>query len=73
MLRTVTGAYPDVAGSAFVSERAYIVGDVRVGSHASTWPFVCLRGDCPRVPTDGRTRGESSFSTPDNRGGVNGN
>jgi carbonic anhydrase/acetyltransferase-like protein (isoleucine patch superfamily) len=38
-------AAPEVAASAFVSEMAYVVGDVTVGDRSSLWPFVCLRGD----------------------------
>lgn len=45
MLRSVQGASPDVVPSAFVSEQAYLVGDVTVGERSSVWPFVCLRGD----------------------------
>lgn len=45
MLRTVSGMSPNIAESAFISEMAYIVGDVSVGSRANIWPFVCLRGD----------------------------
>ncbi|MFC6954268.1 gamma carbonic anhydrase family protein [Halorubellus litoreus] len=45
MQRDVMGEGPSVADSAFVSEMAYLVGDVAVGSRASLWPFVCLRGD----------------------------
>lgn len=45
MQRTVAGATPEIAESAFVSELAYAVGDVTVGDRSSLWPFVCLRGD----------------------------
>jgi len=45
MQRAVLGESPTVAQSAFVSEMAYLVGDVRVGERSSLWPFVCLRGD----------------------------
>lgn len=55
MLRTVTGAHPDVAESAFVSEMAYIVGDVSVENHASIWPFVCLRGDFEPITVGSET------------------
>lgn len=36
---------PFVADSAFVSERAYLIGDVALGPRSSVWPFVCLRGE----------------------------
>ncbi|QLG61717.1 gamma carbonic anhydrase family protein [Halorarum salinum] len=39
------GNSPDVADTAFVSNRSYLVGDVAVGPRASVWPFVCARGE----------------------------
>lgn len=39
------GHAPDAADSAFVSDSAYLAGDVTVAERASVWPFVCLRGD----------------------------
>ena len=44
MQRSFEGAEPEVASDAFVSEMAYLVGDVAVGERSSLWPFVCLRG-----------------------------
>ena len=34
-----------IAGSAFVSEAAYVVGEVVMGEHSSVWPGAVLRGD----------------------------
>lgn len=45
MRRDFDNQSPQVADDAFVSEMAYLVGDVTVQSDASLWPFVCLRGD----------------------------
>ncbi|SFR63953.1 gamma carbonic anhydrase family protein [Halogeometricum limi] len=45
MIRRFEETSPAVAESAFVSEMAYLVGDVTVGPEASIWPFVCVRGD----------------------------
>ncbi|MFD1600895.1 gamma carbonic anhydrase family protein [Halobellus rarus] len=44
MLRAFEGTEPAVANEAFVSEMAYLVGEVAVGARASVWPFACLRG-----------------------------
>lgn len=44
-MRPFEGDRPEIAESAFVSEMAYLVGDVTVAKHASVWPFVCIRGD----------------------------
>lgn len=45
MRHEFAGAAPVIEDSAFVSEMAYLVGDVVVGAEASVWPFVCMRGD----------------------------
>ncbi|WP_336338695.1 gamma carbonic anhydrase family protein [Haloarcula brevis] len=45
MQRATPHGTPQVAEEAFVSEMAYVVGDVTVDTRASLWPFVCLRGD----------------------------
>lgn len=45
MRHEFAGAAPAVEDGAFVSEMAYLVGDVAVEAEASVWPFVCMRGD----------------------------
>lgn len=45
MIRSLEGTVPSIPESAFVSEMAYVVGDVTLGEKASLWPFVCIRGD----------------------------
>lgn len=45
MQRLFEETEPTVADSAFVSEMAYLVGDVTIEERASVWPFVCMRGD----------------------------
>jgi len=45
MERPFDGVEPRIVDEAFVSEMAYAIGDVEVGSRSSIWPFVCLRGD----------------------------
>lgn len=61
MEREVMGESPSVADSAFVSEMAYLVGDVDVRVDASLWPFVCLRGDI-RETVVGRESNVQEFS-----------
>jgi carbonic anhydrase/acetyltransferase-like protein (isoleucine patch superfamily) len=39
------GRSPKVDPTAFVSEAAYLVGDIEVGAQASIWPAVVLRAD----------------------------
>ena len=49
MLRSLNGKTPQVDPTAFVSEAAYIVGDVVIGPYSSVWPGVVIRGDHGRI------------------------
>ncbi len=45
MIRSFSGKTPRIAGSAFVSEVAYVVGDVEIGENSGIWPGAVVRGD----------------------------
>jgi carbonic anhydrase/acetyltransferase-like protein (isoleucine patch superfamily) len=45
MIRSFSGKTPRVAESAFVSEAAYVVGDVDIGEGTNIWPGAVVRGD----------------------------
>lgn len=45
MIREFNGKTPKVAESAFVSEWAYVVGDVEIGENSGVWPGAVIRGD----------------------------
>ena len=45
MIRTLRGITPQIAPTAWVSEFAYVVGNVVIGEHSSVWPGVTIRGD----------------------------
>jgi len=45
MIRHLGAKIPKISPSAFVSEAAYIVGDVEIGEESSVWPGAVLRGD----------------------------
>lgn len=45
MIRTLNGVTPKIAETAWVSEFAYVVGNVEIGEYASIWPGVTVRGD----------------------------
>ncbi|MDY6893397.1 MAG: gamma carbonic anhydrase family protein [Chloroflexota bacterium] len=45
MIKTFNGKTPQIAESAFVSEWAYLVGDVVIGENSSVWPGAVIRGD----------------------------
>ena len=47
MIRSLEGMTPKVADTAWVSEFAYVVGNVEIGEYASIWPGVTVRGDSP--------------------------
>jgi len=45
MIRAFDGKTPKIADSAFVSESAYVVGDVEIGEDSGVWPGAVIRGD----------------------------
>ena len=49
MTRSFSGKTPRIAESAFVSEAAYVIGDVEIGENSSVWPGAVLRGDFGKI------------------------
>jgi len=49
MIRSFAGKTPQIAGSAFVSEASYIVGDVEIGEDSSVWPGAVIRADLASI------------------------
>ena len=49
MIRSVDGKTPKIHPSAFISEAAYIVGDVEIGEGTNVWPGAVIRGDYGRI------------------------
>lgn len=49
MLRTLKGKTPRVHPNAFVSEAAYVIGEVELGENASVWPGTVIRGDSGKI------------------------
>ena len=47
LIRSLNGWEPKIAPTAWVSEFAYVVGNVEIGEYASIWPGVTVRGDGP--------------------------
>jgi carbonic anhydrase/acetyltransferase-like protein (isoleucine patch superfamily) len=45
LIRSFNGKTPRVADSAFVSEAAYVIGDVELGENVSVWPGAVIRAD----------------------------
>jgi carbonic anhydrase/acetyltransferase-like protein (isoleucine patch superfamily) len=49
MIRSFNGKIPKVADSAFISEAAYVMGDVEIGENSSVWPGAVIRGDIGKI------------------------
>ena len=49
MIRSLDGVTPRIHPTAFISELAYIVGDVEIGEGSSVWPGSVVRGDMGRI------------------------
>jgi len=49
MIRNFNGKSPLIAQSAFISEAAYIIGDVVIGENSSVWPGAVIRGDFGKI------------------------
>ena len=49
MIRSLDGKTPRIHPSVFVSESAYIVGDVTIGENSNIWPGAVLRGDYGKI------------------------
>ncbi len=49
MIRSFEGKTPRIAESAFVSEAAYVIGDVEIGEGSSIWPGAVIRADFAKI------------------------
>ena len=45
MIRRFGDAVPQIAATAYIDEKAVVIGDVVIGEHSSVWPLAVLRGD----------------------------
>lgn len=45
MIRSINNKTPKIDDSAFVSEAAYIIGDVEIGKNSGVWPGAVIRAD----------------------------
>ncbi|MDY6910942.1 MAG: gamma carbonic anhydrase family protein [Chloroflexota bacterium] len=53
MIRGFKGKVPRIDESAFISEAAYVIGDVEIGENSSVWPGAVLKGDFRHQQNDG--------------------
>jgi carbonic anhydrase/acetyltransferase-like protein (isoleucine patch superfamily) len=49
MIRSFGNKTPKIAESAFISEAAYIIGDVEIDEDSSVWPGAVIRGDFGKI------------------------
>ena len=49
MIRSWKEMKPKVDPTAFISEAAYVLGEVEIGSNSSIWPGVVIRGDSGKI------------------------
>ena len=49
LIKTLEGMTPKIHPTAFVSEVAYIIGDVEIGEGSSIWPGTVIRGDSGKI------------------------
>ena len=49
MIRSFNGKTPKIAQSAWVSEAAYVIGDVEIGENSAVWPGAVVRADFTKI------------------------
>ncbi|RJR29660.1 MAG: gamma carbonic anhydrase family protein [Desulfobacteraceae bacterium] len=60
MIRSFNGKAPKIAGSAFVSEAACIIGDVEIGENSCVMPCAVIRGDMGKITIGSRVAVEDN-------------
>jgi len=71
MIKPFRGIMPKIHPDAFVSEFAYVVGDVEIGAGSSIWPGTVVRGDAGKVVIGRNTCvQDNSVVHSDDRGAV---
>ena len=60
MIRSFNDKNPQIAKNAFISETAYVIGDVKIGENSSVWPGAVIRGDFARIEIGNNTQIEDN-------------
>jgi len=60
VIRSLNGKTPKIAKSAFVSEAAYVVGNVEIGENSGIWPGAVVRGDFASIKIGANTMVEDN-------------
>jgi carbonic anhydrase/acetyltransferase-like protein (isoleucine patch superfamily) len=59
-VRSLGGVSPRIAGSAWVSEAAYVAGDVEIGEGSTVWPGAVIRADLGPIRIGANTHVEDN-------------
>ena len=68
MIRSLDGVSPRIHPAAFVSEFAYVIGDVEVGEGSSIWPGAVVRADTGKITIEDKVHLESYRMTVEGKG-----
>lgn len=49
LIKVFSGKTPKIAKSTFISEAAYVIGDVEIGENSSVWPGAIIRADFSKI------------------------
>ena len=60
MIRSLGDKTPKIAETAFVSEAAYVIGEVEIGEHSSVWPGAVIRADFGSIKIGANTAVEDN-------------
>jgi carbonic anhydrase/acetyltransferase-like protein (isoleucine patch superfamily) len=60
VIKSFRGKTPKIHETAFISEEAYIVGDVEIGEGAGIWPGTVIRGDSAKITIGRNTQIEDN-------------
>lgn len=55
MIKKLDGKSPQIDGTAFVHDRAVVIGDVELGPYVNVWPNAVIRGDVARITVGANT------------------
>ncbi|MFN8556856.1 MAG: gamma carbonic anhydrase family protein [Dehalococcoidia bacterium] len=60
MIRSLNGKTPRIHPTAWVSESAYVIGDVEIGPNSTVWPGAVLRADFSSITVGSNTHIEDN-------------
>jgi len=49
LIRSLDGIWPKIHPTAYISEAAYVIGDVEIGEGSSLWPGTVVRADMGKI------------------------